>query len=81
MIQTRQDGQHLQELRGGIPDDEPVFLLRGSDVAAPDAIREWARVNCALGGDPRASRFALGVADAMEAWQDTHEGRLSETSV
>ncbi len=50
--------------------DEPVFLLRGQDVYAPDTIRRWASLTYDKGrGNPDMARLASMFADEMEAWQ------------
>ena len=52
-----------------IPDDEPVFLLRGQDKHAADTVRHWARLveadGCGL--NPIAA-VAREHADKMDAW-------------
>lgn len=40
---------HIQDPLGVIPDDEPVFLMRGTDPATPAAIRTWLEVAETLG--------------------------------
>lgn len=42
MKHARQDYNRIQDPSGQIPDDEPVFLLRGQDICAPVAIQAWA---------------------------------------
>ena len=42
MKHARQDYAAIQDPRGLIPEDEPVFLLRAQDVCAPFAVMEWA---------------------------------------
>jgi len=68
MKHSRQDYMHIQDPKGLIPEDEPVFLLRGQDVAAPSAVRSWAQKVDQLGGDKRLVRAALGFAQEMEDW-------------
>lgn len=51
-----------------IPDDEPVFLIRAQDVVAADAVRAWADLNDAAGGDPKLSRLAREHATLMDQW-------------
>jgi hypothetical protein len=51
-----------------IPDDEPVFLLRGQDQFASGAVRYWADHVKHYGGDPEIVRVAREHADKMEAW-------------
>lgn len=55
---------------GGTPigEDEPVFLIRAQDVSSGDAVRAWARLNDANGGDPEVSRIAREHAARMDAW-------------
>ena len=70
MIHARGDyNSRIQDSSGLIPADEPVFLLRGCDLAAPAAIRAWVAEAGALGADPDMLQAALGHADAMEQWQ------------
>jgi len=51
-----------------IPDDEPVFLIRGQDRVSGDAVRAWADLNDRAGGDPKLSRLAREHAKVMDAW-------------
>lgn len=51
-----------------IPDEEPVFLLRGQDQCSAAAVRYWAALNELHGGDPEASRRAREQAELMELW-------------
>jgi hypothetical protein len=52
-----------------IPDDEPVFVLRAKDAAAPDTMRAYARIAEASGADPALIALASSWADEMERWQ------------
>lgn len=56
----------LDEL--GFPPDEPLFLLRGQDVLAPEIVRAYAdevkREPCDLD-----AQHILDFADRMEAWE------------
>lgn len=61
----------------GIPEDEPIFILRGQDVIAPDAIRAYAR-KCKLMGFV-SQRFTSQVevcADEMASWQGANRERV-----
>ncbi|UCG10783.1 MAG: hypothetical protein JSW30_02890, partial [Dehalococcoidia bacterium] len=51
MKHTREDYMRIQDPDGIIPDDEPVFLLRGQDVAAPAAVEFWAKEVERRGGE------------------------------
>lgn len=51
-----------------IPDDEPVFLLRGQDAHAADTVRYWAGKVAYHDGDPEIVRIAREHAAKMDAW-------------
>jgi hypothetical protein len=68
VIHARDDYNRIQDPAGKIPADEPVFLIRGQDIAGPDVVRYWALVNRAKGGDESLSKAALDHADLMDAW-------------
>jgi len=53
---------------GGIPIDEPVFLLRAQDVNAAEVVRFWAFLAHASGADPHTVDSAERQAAAMKAW-------------
>ena len=58
------------------PSDEPLFLLRGQDTAAPAAIMAyagWARSIGAADGHLQAARRAC---NAMERWQHANPERV-----
>lgn len=42
MRHSRSDYNGIQDANGKIPEDEPVFVLRGQDRYAPEVIRYWA---------------------------------------
>ena len=68
-----------------IPDDEPVFLVRGQDVNGGGTVRFWANMANGSGADPEIVRIAREHAEKMDAWpkkkvpdlpsNDQHEGR------
>lgn len=51
-----------------IPDDEPVFLVRGQDVNGGGTVRFWANMALGSGADPEIVRIAREHADKMDAW-------------
>ena len=53
---------------GGIPVDEPVFLLRGQDKLAALTVRLYALLADVAGADPALVAGAMAQAAAMEAW-------------
>ena len=48
---------------------EPLFLLRGTDPLAPDAIREYAKICDSNGCDDEHIEAAYDHADRIESWQ------------
>ncbi len=75
MKHAQEKYNEVQDGSGRIPEDEPVFLLRGQDELAPSVIRYW--VMCLAentrGKPTHAQRLkiraALDQADAMERWE------------
>lgn len=55
-----------------IPDDEPVFVLRGKDAASPVAVRVWAADTARRGGDAELVARVEAWADQMEAYAQLH---------
>jgi hypothetical protein len=68
MKHARGDYNRIQDPAELIPEDEPVFLIRGQDVVGASVVREWARANDRVGGDPELSALANAQADRMDAW-------------
>ncbi len=58
------------EVQPLIPDDEPVFLIRGQDPAAPAAVRAWAKAAADLGTDYDVVARVYQWADEMEEWAE-----------
>lgn len=69
MRHARSDYDRIQDPSGKIPADEPVFVLRGQDPAAPATLRYWAIRNEKEGGDPALTMATLAHARKMEEWQ------------
>ncbi len=69
MKHARPDYDRIQDPAGLIPDDEPVFLLRGQDSCAPGAVEAWARYAQAKGAAENIVRAAFRQATEMRAWQ------------
>jgi hypothetical protein len=53
---------------GGIPADEPVFLLRAQNDTAAETVRAWAELELAAGTPIAVVEQALRQADAMDRW-------------
>lgn len=57
-------------LHGDLDPEEPVFLLRGSDMASPVAVDAWAVQVAAVRGSCVASSLATRLANEMRAYPD-----------
>ncbi len=68
MKHARDDYNRMQDPDGKIPEDEPVFLIRGQDQVGAKTVRAWADLNEEHGGDPKLTSLARQHADLMEAW-------------
>lgn len=68
MKHARDDYNRIQDPAGLIPEDEPVFLLRGQDRFAAEVIRHYAWMVENNGGDKRIVDATRKQADAMDAW-------------
>lgn len=72
MKHARLDYERFQDPLGLIPEDEPVFLVRGQDVNGPDTLRFWATVAADRGADVLITSRVVDHAIAMQAWQATN---------
>ena len=71
MLHARKDyNESVQDSTGRIPEEEPVFLLRGQDILAPGFVRAYAELYLAGGGDERVYFGLIAHADKMDNWQD-----------
>lgn len=69
MIHARDDYNRIQDPAGRIGEDEPVFLIRAKDQVSAPAVRAWAELHRAAGGDEKLTCAAYEQAMRMEAWQ------------
>lgn len=69
MKHARPDYNRIQDPAGKIPEDEPVFLIRGQDLAAPEALRQYAVAAHRVGADNELIIATLEQAREMEQWQ------------
>ncbi len=53
-----------------LPDNEPVFILRGRDPLAPAAVRVWADAAEVADVVSRKVREARQIAGEMEKWPE-----------
>ncbi|HYF56693.1 MAG TPA: hypothetical protein VEA41_20745 [Salinarimonas sp.] len=68
MRHARTDYDRIQDPAGIIPEDEPVFLIRGQDKTAADTVRFWAAEAKRAGAGQTIIDLALEQADRMEEW-------------
>ncbi len=78
MKHARADYAPIQDPRGLIPEDEPVFLLRAQDVCAPFAVKEWAFQAERHGVDTRMVEAAKKQAEVMQDWQREHGMKIPD---
>lgn len=75
MKHSRPDYQdRIVDLKNIIPEDEPVFLLRGQDLATPTAIHAWAQSAVNFGANPDMAQRAHEFADRIKEYQKTIGG-------
>jgi hypothetical protein len=70
MKHARKDYERIQDPEGIIPADEPVFLIRGKDIAAPAAVEAWAALAEASGASEAIVETARAHARAMRVYQE-----------
>ncbi|HXK19943.1 MAG TPA: hypothetical protein VNG33_19165 [Polyangiaceae bacterium] len=68
MKHARADYDRIQDPAALIPDDEPVFLLRGQDKLAADVVLVYAAAAEAAGASPELVRLCREHAEKMKAW-------------
>jgi len=68
MLHSRKDYQNLEELDKKIPKNEPVFVLRGQDLAAADTVRFYAQRNAELNGNAEVTKTSIQHAAKMDRW-------------
>jgi hypothetical protein len=82
MLHARKDYSPIQDPRNLIPDDEPVFLLRGRDKHAPETLRFYARlVENDTKGDVCIVRNTRCHARTMEHWQEDNEKKAPDMNL
>lgn len=69
MRHARPDYERFQDPLNLIPADEPVFIVRGRDVCAPDTVRAWCDIASENGVDSAMIGLCLDWADQMEEYQ------------
>jgi len=78
MKHARQDYDRIQDPTGLIPENEPVFLLRGQDRLAPSLLRTWAHQLLDSGGSGVMAEMVMKHANDMLDWQDKVKKKLPD---
>lgn len=77
MKHLREDyNQRIQDNANLIPQDEPVFLLRGKDIFTPGLMLDWAKQLRLAGGDPALARLVEDGAQEMIVWQRANPDKM-----
>jgi hypothetical protein len=71
MKHARKDYNRIQDPLNLIPADEPVMVIRGQDISAPNTLRFWAKEHRRNGGDEDMAILIESFAIEMEDWQKT----------
>lgn len=80
MRHPRKDyNERFQDAHGIVPGNEPVFLLRGQDLAAPVAVEAWANEAERLGTDPETVARVRRWADEMREYQAEGPSKVPDT--
>lgn len=61
---------------GDIPEDEPVFVIRGKDAAAPMAISHYADAAVMVGASDEFVDEVRRAVETVCAWQADHLDRI-----
>ncbi len=69
MKHARPDYDVIQAPHDMIPEEEPVFLIRGQDMVGAEAVRFWAQIAGMAGAETAICLAALEQASRMEKWQ------------
>ncbi len=79
MKHARSDYDLIQDPRqNGIPEDEPVFLLRAQDICSPDIVMDWAQKAEDMGASSEIVKLARDQAVAMLNWGEKHKRQIPD---
>lgn len=82
MMHARRDyTRRIQDVEGLIPDDEPVFLIRGKDIVGPEAVAYYAGLAEKAGADPELVGAVLAHAGRMKEWQAKNGAKVPDVDV
>lgn len=78
MRHAREDYNRIQDPENKIPEDEPVFLIRGQDIVGPMVVQVWARLAKNAGATPDIIEAAQRQSQAMQEWQEAHGSKIPD---
>jgi hypothetical protein len=80
MKHLRQDYDGIQDVEGttSIERDEPVFILRSTDVTASEVVHYWAELVESLGGDDEMVTRVHTWAEEMRTWGEEHRNHVPD---
>lgn len=78
MKHAREDYNRIQDPANLIPENEPVFLLRGQDAAAPSAIEAWIAKARQFGAKENILKAAQDHADLMRIYQIEIQNKIPD---
>jgi hypothetical protein len=79
MRHAREDYERFQDPAGLIPDDEPVFLIRGQDQIGATVVQVYALFAELAGADPDLVQRCRDQADRMANWPKHNVPDLADT--
>lgn len=78
MKHARPDYNRIQDPASLIPENEPVFLIRGQDIIGPRILRYYAMVASAAGAADDVVMATLAQAKEMERWQQNQKSKVAD---
>lgn len=69
MIHARPDYNRIQDPAGLIPADEPVLLIRGQDILAPEMAAYYRNLTRDMGGDEDVLNYVMDQEVRIQEWQ------------
>lgn len=81
MKHARDDYNRIQDPAGIIPEEEPVFLIRGKDACGPAAVLYWAALAEMREAQPEVVEAATRQARLMCLWQIEHGAKVPDMPV
>lgn len=70
------DSKYGQVSIPGIPDDEPIFVLRGQDLATPQTINNYADNAIGNGSPPEHAESARRRSSEIREWQQENADQV-----